>query len=140
MHRLWNTHHAAWVSQRSATCAADFPYFLPSPPAPRFGKAVPALGKRTPGLDLHALFPHQRLVFRTLKKRMGLNLVHGGHNLIVHDEVRKAVGIEIAHADRADPSFPVKLLHCPPGTVIVAERLVDEVQVEKVKAEALEGP
>ena len=55
------------------------------------------------------------------------------------DEVHEPVGVEVGHPDRLDQALAVQLLHGAPGAVVVAEGLVDEVQVEVVQAEALQG-
>jgi hypothetical protein len=68
---------------------------------------------------------------------MGLNLVDRGGDVVVVDEVLEAVGIEVRHADGLGEAFAVDLLHRSPGAVVVAEGLVDEVQVHVVQAEPL---
>jgi hypothetical protein len=71
---------------------------------------------------------------------VGLDLVDGRRDLVVVDEVHQPVGVEVRHPDRPDRALGVQLLHRPPGAVVVAERLVDQVQVQPVKAEPLQGP
>jgi hypothetical protein len=58
---------------------------------------------------------------------MGLYLVDRGNDLVVSDEVDEAVGVEVGHADGLDQPIAVQLLHGPPGAVVVAEGLVDQV-------------
>jgi hypothetical protein len=66
------------------------------------------------------------------------NLVDRRGDLVVLDQVDQAVRVEVRHADRPDPAVGEQALHGPPGAVDVADRLVDEVQVEVVEAEALQ--
>ena len=68
-----------------------------------------------------------------LMEGMDLNLIDGGRDLVVHAEIHQPLGKKIAHADRPDQPFPMQFLHGPPGAVIVAERLMDQVQVEVVQ-------
>ena len=56
------------------------------------------------------------------------------------DEIDEPVGIEVRNADRTPrKSLTVQFLHRAPRAVVVAERLVDEVQVDVVEAETAEG-
>ena len=99
---------------------------------------VLALGERAPGLDLHAVLAHERLVGGALVERVRLDLVDRRRDLVVGDEVDEPVGVEVRHADGLGQALAVDLLHRPPGAVVVAEGLVDEVQVDVVEAEPLE--
>jgi hypothetical protein len=54
----------------------------------------------------------------------------------VVDQIDQAVRVEVADTDGTDQSVAVQLLHDSPGTVVVAERLVDQVQVEVVQTES----
>src|SRR3954452_7124535 len=101
-------------------------------------QAVAALCERAPGLDLHPALAHQLLVVRALEVRVRLDLVHRGRDLVVVDEVHQPVGVEVGHADRPGGALAVELLHRPPGAVVVAERLVDQVQVDTVESEPLQ--
>ena len=56
-------------------------------------------------------------------------------DLVVVDQVDEPVGEKVRYADRADSPFGVELLHGPPRSVVVAEGLVDEVQVQRLQAE-----
>ena len=53
-----------------------------------------------------------------------LHLVHRGRHLVEGLDVHQAVGVEVAHADRAQPAGPMRLFHRAPRAVHVAERLV----------------
>ena len=97
-----------------------------------------------PGLDLHAALAHELLVVGALEERVGLDLVDRRGDLVVVDEVDQPVGVEVGDPDGPGQALPVQVLHGPPGAVVVAEGLVDQVQVEVVEPEPLqrllEGP
>jgi hypothetical protein len=67
----------------------------------------------------------------------GFDLVDRRADLVVLDQVDQAVRGEVRHADRPDPAVGELALHGAPRAVDVADRLVDEVQVEVVEPEAL---
>ena len=54
-------------------------------------------------------------------------------------EVYEPVRHEIADTDSPDAPFPVQFLHGPPGTVIIIEWLVYEVQVQIFQSQPVEG-
>jgi hypothetical protein len=56
---------------------------------------------------------------------------------VLHDEVHHSVREEVAHADPVDPTVLVELLHVTPGSVDVAEGLVDRMEVQVVELESL---
>ena len=58
--------------------------------------------------------------------------------ICMEGEVSQPLGVEVAHADGSDAAFLVQLLHGPPGAVVVAHGLVDEVEVEVVQAKLVE--
>lgn len=91
-----------------------------------------SLGKRTPAFHLHAELGHERLGGALLEERMVLHLVHGGNNLVVHNEVEQAHRLEVRHADGAHAALAIQLLNRAPRTVVVVERLVDKVKVQVV--------
>ena len=102
-------------------------------------QVVLALGERAPRLDLHAVLAHQFLVGMALEERVGLDLVHRRGDVVVVDQVDQPVGVEVRHADRLGEALAVRFCIDAPGAVVVAKRLVNEVQVDVVKTEALEG-
>ena len=51
------------------------------------------------------------------------------------DEVAEPIGTEVRDADGLGQALAVDLLHRPPLAVIVAERLVDEVEIDVVQPE-----
>jgi hypothetical protein len=69
---------------------------------------------------------------------VALDLVDGGCDLVVFDQVDEPVAIEVCDTDRADQTFALQVLHRAPRAVVVAERLVDQIQVDVVEAEPLQ--
>ena len=68
-----------------------------------------------------------------LVERMGFDLIDRRRDLVVQNQVLKAVGVEVRHTDGADAALAVKLLHGAPRTVDVAVRLVDQIEVQIVQ-------
>lgn len=64
---------------------------------------------------------------------MGFDLIDRRRDLVVQNQVLKAVGVEVRHTDGADAALAVKLLHGAPRTVDVAVRLVDQIEVQIVQ-------
>lgn len=62
-----------------------------------------------------------------LVKRMRLDLIDGGGHFVVHQEIHHAVGMKVAHPDRADASLAIQLLHRAPCTVDVADGVMDQI-------------
>ena len=67
-----------------------------------------------------------------------LDLVDGRGNFVERDQVHQPVRREIGDADSAQLAGLVRVLHRAPGTVDVAEGLVDQVQVEVIHLQALQ--
>ena len=57
---------------------------------------------------------------------------------LVERKVRDAVGLEVAHADRPQVARFIKPLYRAPCAINVAIRLMDQVQVDRVRSEQLE--
>jgi hypothetical protein len=101
-------------------------------------EVVLPLGERTPGLNLHAALAHELLLVGALVERVRLDLVDRRDDLVVVDEVDQPVGEEVRHADGLREPFAVELLHRAPLAVVVAVRLVDEVEVHVIEAQPLQ--
>jgi len=71
-------------------------------------------------------------------KRIDFDLVDRRRNLIECHQIEQTVGVEIADADCAQLAATVSLLHRAPRTVHIAERLVDQVQIEIVELQPLQ--
>src|SRR4051794_34411701 len=127
-----------WISQRKTTCATDFP--CASPIAESVGSANRLFRPSANGPHDSIWTPraHQLLVGGALEERMALDLVHRRDDLVVLDQVDEAVREEVRDADRADRPLAVERLHRPPRAVVVAEGLVDQVEVEVVEPELAE--
>jgi hypothetical protein len=76
-----------------------------------------------------------RFVVNALKVRVGFDLVDRRRDVVVVDQIDQAVGVEVADPNGTDQAVAVQLLHGSPGAV-VAERLVDQVQVEVVQIQS----
>jgi hypothetical protein len=50
----------------------------------------------------------------------------------------RSTSVEVRHADGLGQALAVELLHRPPGAVVVAEGLMDQVEVDVVEAESLQ--
>ncbi len=129
-----------WMSHLSTTWATDFPcavpmavsvgsvnrLFRPSANPPQDSSCTP-------------VGAHDLLVGVALEERVRLDLVDRRSHLVVLDEIDEAVGVEVRDTDRPREAVGVDLLNRSPEAVIVAERLVDQVEVDVVETEALEG-
>lgn len=102
-------------------------------------EAVAPFDKSALRLMPDSLFLHKTLVFATLPKYMRFYLIDHRHNLVVINQIDKAVGRKVADADSPNHPLVVELLQSPPGAVVVAKRLVDEVKVEILQSQTVEG-
>src|SRR6185369_9713073 len=96
-------------------------------------QVVFALGKGAPGFDLNTVFLKEPLGLDLLTERMRFYLVDCRCHLVVNDEIHDPVRLEIADADRTDFAFPTQLFHGPPGTVDIAVRLMDQIQIQIIQ-------
>jgi hypothetical protein len=97
-------------------------------------------GEPAPRLHLYAVGSHEFLVDAALKERVDFDLVDRGHDVTVLDEIDEPVRVEVRHADGANETLGVQMLHGSPRAVAVAEGLVDQVQVHVIETEPFEGP
>lgn len=103
-------------------------------------EVVLAFRERTPGFDLYAVLTHEVLVGGALEEGMGLYLVDGRDHLVVLNEVDEPVRIEVRDANGLRQALSVGLLQRAPGAVVVTERLMNEEEIDVVKAQALKRP
>ena len=82
---------------------------------------------------LHAEFLHDLVRLLLLEKDVRLHLVDGGPDRAEIGKVDQAVGVKVAHADRADLAGMKRIFHGAVGAVVVAEGLVNEQQIDVVR-------
>lgn len=97
------------------------------------------LGELTPGSDLAAVLFEVLACDLLLLEDMRFNLVDGGLDLGKALKVEVAVGAEVGNADGTELAGLVEPLHCAVRAVVIAERLVDEQQVEVVGLQLAHG-
>ena len=102
-------------------------------------EAVASFGKRPPRHDAAAESVHVLAGFGLLVEYVGLDLIHHRRNLDVARQVDEVVGIEVAHADGAQFAVLVGVLEGAVCAVAVAEGLVEEHQVDVVRAQAAQA-
>ena len=128
-----------WVSQRRMICATVFLYFAARASSNSFWKMLFLPSANGPQDSICTLFSCRNFwVFDLLAERVGFDLVHRRHHLVVKHQVHHPVGVEVADADGPDPAFPVQLFHGSPGAVDIAKGLVDQVQIEIIELQSLE--
>ena len=66
-------------------------------------------------------------------EQMSLDLVDGRRDLVLIDQVDQPIHREVRDPDGPDSALPLEFLHRPPLAVVVAEGLVNQVQVDIVK-------
>ena len=98
-----------------------------------------SLGKGAPRLGNNPIVLHDPQGGVLLEKRVDLNLIDHGPDLLVHAQVYQPLRGEVAHPDGPDRALPVQPLHSPPGAVVVSEGLVNQVQVDVVQPQLLQG-
>lgn len=64
-------------------------------------------------------------------------LVDRRGDLVVLDEVHEPVGVEVRHPDRLGEALAIDFLHRAPGAVVIAKRLVDQIDVDVVERQTL---
>jgi hypothetical protein len=85
---------------------------------------------------LHAVLAHEGHALGLLQEGVDLHLVDRRRHLVEHHDVHQAVRVEVADADGAQLARLVGLFHRAPGSMHVAVRLVDQVQVQVVQLQA----
>ena len=95
-----------------------------------------SLGERPPRFDLDSALAHESLVVIALEVGVGLDLIDRRRGFVVVDQIDQAVGVEVADTDGPEQALVVQLLHGSPGAVVVAERLMDQIQVEVVQTKS----
>lgn len=74
-----------------------------------------------------------------LKEGMSFQLIHGGFYLVVQEQVLETFAGETRNPDGTNPTFLVKPFHRPPGSIIIAIGLVNQIKVEIIQSQLLHG-
>ena len=96
------------------------------------------LRKRPPGLRHHPIRLHHLQRFRLLIERVQLNLVDHRSDTLIQTKIDQPVRGKVADPDGAHRPLLVQPLHGAPRAVVVAERLVNQIEVEVGKAQLFE--
>ena len=80
-----------------------------------------ALTQRGVGHVSDLLFVHPDALGAALAVEVRFDLVHRRDNLVVGDQVKKPVGLEVGNADGTDSAVPIQLFQRPPRRVVVGE-------------------
>ena len=94
---------------------------------------VLSLGERTPRFDLNVVFFEKLLRFNLLMERVRFDLVDGGHDLVMNDEIHDAVRMKVADPDSSYTALTIQLFHRTPRTVNVTVGLMDKIKIEIVE-------
>ena len=128
-------------SHRSITCATLLSCFVATA---RRGwileDMVPPLCKWGPSLRLNRIGPQELLGLTLLKERIHFNLVNRRDHLVVEHEVHDSVRLKIGDANRSDLACGVQVFHSPPLAIHVAKWLMNEIEIEIVQLQSLQGP
>ena len=130
-----------WMSHRSTTWATDLPWA--SPMSVSVGSVNRLLRPSANPPHDSSCTPCARMTsWSAWRWKNGWVSIWStaGRHLVVLDEVDEPVGMEVGDTDRPGEAVGVKLLHRSPEAVVVTERLVDQVEVDVVETETLEGP
>ena len=101
--------------------------------------AVVALRQRPPGFRLDAQRLHVCQGVGLGEEGMQLHLVDHGLDAGVAGQVGEPFRVEVAHANGANFACLVQLFHGAPGAVVVAKGLVDEIQVQIIQPQLVQG-
>ena len=102
-------------------------------------RVVAASAQRVPRLQRDVVLPQERLEFGLREVGVALDLVDGGDDLALVEDSLRLGDIEVRQADRANLAFLVCLLEDAVSRDRVAGGLVQDHQIDVVRAQALEG-
>jgi len=102
-------------------------------------KPMTAFRKRCPGFHLHAMLLQGFQRFAFLEKRMGFDLIYCGFHVAARNQVLKLRPFEIAHADGLDSALMIEFLHGLPGAFDIASRPMNQVEVQIIRPQLIEG-
>ena len=94
--------------------------------------------ERPPRFHLHAVLIVHPLILPTLEIGAELDLVDGRHDLVDETHIHNSIRMEITDTDGTYSSLCIKRLQCLPSPINIAERLVQQIEVEIVQPEPVE--
>ncbi|CAI2540320.1 Uncharacterised protein [Serratia ficaria] len=102
-------------------------------------QTISTLSKRCPGFRLNAtaLIPWNGV--QLLVEGVNFNLVYRRDHFIECDKVSQSVRMEIADANGANFACLLQFFHCTPCPMDIAVRLVNQVQVNVIKLQPIQG-
>ena len=102
-------------------------------------QAIFTLSKRSPGfrLDATALIPWNGM--QLLVEGVNFNLVHRRGHVVKGDKVGQSVWMEVADANGANFACLLQFFHGTPGSMDIAVRLMNQVQVNVIQLQPIQG-
>ncbi len=100
---------------------------------------VESFGERSPGHHLHPELLQGLLSSQLLMMRMNLDLVDRGHHLVEDREIGELIRREVAHTNRTGQLLFLQFLHHSPRSEWIVEWLVNQVSINVIGIESLEG-
>lgn len=134
MGRFGNDNHAALDKPAQGDLGYALAVFTADFGQQRIRKeTVASFGERSPRHDARTELLHDPLRLDLLVENMRLYLIHGRNDLHITGQIDEVVGIEIRNADSTQFTLFVSLFQCAVCPVTVAERLVQQYQVDIVR-------
>ena len=100
---------------------------------------VLSLCKRRPGFNHHAVFLQEFLRINLLLERVDFDLIDRRRDLVMNHQVHDAIRLKVGNPDRSDFALLVQFLHRAPLTIHIAEGLMNQIQVNVIQLQALQG-
>lgn len=101
--------------------------------------AAAALSQRRISHVRHLLFVHPASFGTALAVEIGFDLVHCRNDLIIGNQIKELIRLEVGNADGADPALRIQVLQNPPRRVVVGKRPVQKQQVDIVRLQSGQG-
>ena len=97
------------------------------------------VAQRIPGFGDDTVLPHKLPQFLLLEQGVALHLVHRRQGLHLGQEFSQQLRRHVADADRTDLARLFGLFQCPPGACHIAVGLVEQVKVQIIRTQILQG-